>query len=76
MENNQRKTAVISKEEIKKQKELCEKVIGVISKRYDTMPLACVIPMAVSKMLQTVKKSRVCSAKWAMASLKTDLKQS
>lgn len=43
MENNQRKTAVISKEEIKKQKELCEKVIGVISKRYDKMPLACVI---------------------------------
>ncbi|MGN0529593.1 MAG: tRNA (N6-isopentenyl adenosine(37)-C2)-methylthiotransferase MiaB [Eubacterium sp.] len=43
MENNQRKTAVISKEEIKKQKELCEKVMGVISKRYDKMPLACVI---------------------------------
>ena len=43
MENNQRKTAVISKEEIKKQKELCKKVIGVISKRYDKMPLACVI---------------------------------
>ncbi len=43
MENNQRKTAVVSKEEIKKQKEFCEKVIGVISKRYDKKPLACVI---------------------------------
>lgn len=43
MENNQRKTAVVSNEEIKKQKEFCEKVIGVISKRYDKKPLACVI---------------------------------
>lgn len=43
MENNQRKTAVVSKEEIKKQKEFSEKVIGVISKRYDKKPLACVI---------------------------------
>ena len=43
MEENKRKTAVVSENEIKKQQELCKKVASVISKRYAEKPLACVV---------------------------------
>ena len=43
MEENKRKTAVVSENEIKKQQELCKKVTSVISKRYAEKPLACVV---------------------------------
>ncbi|MDE6125010.1 MAG: tRNA (N6-isopentenyl adenosine(37)-C2)-methylthiotransferase MiaB, partial [Eubacterium sp.] len=43
MEENKRKTAVVSENEIKKQQELCKKVTSVISKRYTEKPLACVV---------------------------------
>ena len=43
MEENKRKAAVVSENEIKKQQELCKKVASVISKRYAEKPLACVV---------------------------------
>ena len=43
MEDNKRKTAVIDENEIVKQREFCEKVSSVVSKRYGDKPLACVI---------------------------------
>ena len=43
MEENKRKTAVVSENEIKKQQEFCKKVTSVISKRYNEKPLACVV---------------------------------
>lgn len=43
MNENKRKTAVVSKEELNKQREFCQKVSSVISKRYEDKPLACVV---------------------------------
>lgn len=43
MEENKRKTAVVSENEIKKQQEFCKKAASVISKRYEGKPLACVV---------------------------------
>ena len=43
MENTTRKTAVVSEEEMKRQRQFCKKVSDVISKRYDKKPLACVV---------------------------------
>lgn len=43
MNENKRKTAVVSQEELNKQREFCQKVNSVISKRYDKKPLACVV---------------------------------
>lgn len=43
MEENKRKTAVVSENEIKKQQEFCKKTASVISKRYEGKPLACVV---------------------------------
>lgn len=43
MSENRRKTAVVSKEELNIQREFCEKVNSVISKRYEDKPLACVV---------------------------------
>ncbi|MDE6111747.1 MAG: tRNA (N6-isopentenyl adenosine(37)-C2)-methylthiotransferase MiaB [Eubacterium sp.] len=43
MEENKRKTAVVSENEIEKQQEFCKKTASVISKRYDGKPLACVV---------------------------------
>lgn len=43
MEENKRKTAVVSENEIKKQQKFCKKTASVISKRYAEKPLACVV---------------------------------
>ena len=43
MENNGRKTAVISAEELLVQKGFCGKVKSVVEKRYAEKPLACVV---------------------------------
>jgi len=43
VENTKRKTAVVSEEEIKRQRQFCSKVSSVIAKRYDKKPLACVV---------------------------------
>lgn len=43
MSNLNRKTAVVSDEELEKQRQLCVKVSSVISARYTEKPLACVI---------------------------------
>ncbi len=43
MEESKRKTAVVSKTEMEKQREYCEKAASVISKRYQKKPLACVV---------------------------------
>lgn len=43
MSENKRKTAVVSQEELNKQRDFCKKVNSVISKRYEEKPLACVV---------------------------------
>lgn len=43
MEENRRKTAVVSKEELNRQREFCQRVVSVVSKRYEEKPLACVV---------------------------------
>ncbi len=43
MNENKRKTAVVSQEELNKQRDFCKKVNSVISKRYEEKPLACVV---------------------------------
>lgn len=43
MNENKRKTAVVSQEELNKQHQFCQKVNSVISKRYEEKPLACVV---------------------------------
>ena len=43
MSENKRKTAVVSQEELNKQRDFCKKVNSVISKRYEEKPLSCVV---------------------------------
>ena len=74
MSENTKKSHTVSNEELSRQKQFTQKVSSVISASYDEKPKACVI--TYSKMLPTVKKSRVCLNLWDMISLMTGLKQS